>query len=102
MTTEIQVKIWRGPGAVPDEPYFETFQVPLKNTMSVTNVLQYINEHLEGGLAFYVSCRRGLCRGCVLRVNERPVLACSHIVSGDIVVEPLDPARAIRDLVVES
>ena len=54
------------------------------------------------GLAFYVSCRRGLCRGCVLRVNERPVLACSHIVSGDIVVEPLDPARAIRDLVVES
>lgn len=102
MTTEIQVKIWRGPVAGQDGPYYETFRVPLEDTMSVTNVLQYINEHMEGGLAFYVSCRRGLCRGCVLRVNNRPVLACSHIVSDDIVVEPLDPAKAIRDLVVES
>jgi len=102
VTTEIQVKIWRGPVAGQDGPYYETFRVPLEDTMSATNVLQYINEHMEGGLAFYVSCRRGLCRGCVLRVNNRPVLACSHIVSDDIVVEPLDPAKAIRDLVVES
>ena len=69
--------------------------------MLIGYMLQYINENLDGGLAFYTSCQRGLCRGCLVRVNNRPVFACTHLVSGDIVVEPLDKNKVIRDLVVE-
>jgi len=98
---KIQVKILCCPPAGKGEPYYETFHVPLGNIMSVTNVLQYINENLDGGLAFYMSCQRGLCRGCQVRVNNRPVFACTHLVSGDIVVEPLDKTKVIRDLVIE-
>jgi succinate dehydrogenase/fumarate reductase-like Fe-S protein len=98
---KIQVKILCSPTVGKDEFYYRTFQVPLQNMMSVSNVLQYINENLDGGLAFYMSCQRGLCRGCLVRVNNRPVFACTHLVSGDIVVEPLDKTKVIRDLVIK-
>jgi len=97
---KIQVKILCSPPAGEDASYYKTFQVPLENMMSVTNVLQYINENLDGGLAFYMSCQRGLCRGCLARVNNRPVFACTHLVTGDIVVEPLEKTKVIRDLVI--
>jgi len=99
---KIQVKILCSPPGGKDASYYKTFQVPLENMMSVANVLQYINENLDGGLAFYLSCQRGLCRGCLVRVNNRPVFACTHLVSGDIVVEPLDKTKVIRDLVIRS
>jgi succinate dehydrogenase/fumarate reductase-like Fe-S protein len=98
---KIQVKILRSPSTGGAEPYYESYHVPLKGAMSVSNVLQYINEQMNGGLAFYVSCRQGLCRGCAVRVNNRTVFACTHLVSGDIVVEPLDKTKVIRDLVIE-
>ena len=98
---KIQVKILCGPPAGSDESFYKTFQVPLENMMSVTNVLQYINENLDGGLAFYMSCQRGLCRGCLVRVNNKPVFACTYLVSGDIVLEPLDKTKVIRDLVIK-
>ena len=98
---KIQVKILCCPPAGKGESYYKTFHVPLRNIMSVTNMLQYINENLDGGLAFYMSCQRGLCRGCLVRVNSRTVFACTHLVSGDIVVEPLDKTKVIRDLVIE-
>lgn len=97
---KIQVKILRCPSTGGAEPYFESYHVPLTGAMSVSNVLQYINEQMNGGLAFYVSCRQGLCRGCALRVNNRPVFACTELVSTDIVIEPLNADKAVRDLVI--
>ena len=72
----------------------------MQGAMSVFNVLEYINEELDGGLAFYVSCRQGLCRGCVVRLNNQPVFACTELVSTDIVIEPFDMENAVRDLVI--
>ena len=46
----------------------------------------------------YISCRRGICGGCVMKVNGKSKLACMEIVKGDIILEPINENRVIRDL----
>ncbi|UCH21879.1 MAG: succinate dehydrogenase [Deltaproteobacteria bacterium] len=97
--SEINVKILRFSREIGKEPYYQTYRVPLNERMSVSNILQFINERYDGGLAFYQSCRCGLCKGCVVMVNGKSVLSCTKIVTGDIVVEPRDRKKVIKDLV---
>jgi succinate dehydrogenase/fumarate reductase-like Fe-S protein len=78
---------------------YVTYEVPFVPGWSVTNVLNFINENLDGGLSHYVSCRRGICGDCSVRVNGKPKLACMEIVTGDITLEPLSKERVIKDLV---
>jgi succinate dehydrogenase/fumarate reductase-like Fe-S protein len=83
------------------EGRFETYAVPIvERGTSVLNVLQYISEHCDGGLAYYASCRRGECAGCSLRVNGKVRLACLEIVDGDLVLEPVARERVVKDLLV--
>jgi succinate dehydrogenase/fumarate reductase-like Fe-S protein len=69
--------------------------------MSVTNVLYRINELRDGGLAYRVSCHRGICASCMMRVNGKPLLGCAATVTGDLRLEPVFPDKVIKDLVVE-
>jgi succinate dehydrogenase/fumarate reductase-like Fe-S protein len=75
--------------------------VPIEDGMSVTNVLYRVNELFDGSLAYRVSCHRGICASCMMKVNGKRVLACSTVVEGDLKLEPAFPDRVIKDLVVE-
>ena len=97
----IKARIFRcNPGEGQRAGSYAVFDVPLREKMSVLNVLQYVNEHYDGGLAYYVSCRRGLCSGCGVRVNGKAKLACVELVSGDLTIEPLSEDRVVKDLLV--
>jgi len=98
--SNIEIKIRRWSPEVDRKPHYQTYQVPYQEMMSVANALQYINEHFDGGLAYGLSCRNGLCMGCVMRVNGKAVLACKEIVKGDLIIEPLDEKRVIKDLIM--
>ncbi len=95
----IEVRVFRFNSAVDQEPRYEVYRVPLIEGSSVSNVLQYINEEYDGGLAHYLSCRRGICAECMVRVNGRAVLACTELVRGDITIEPVKKDRVVKDLV---
>ncbi len=82
------------------EPYLREYEVPLEEGMSVTNALYRINEISGEAVAYRVSCHRGLCASCLMRVNGRVVLGCCVAVVGDIMVEPAFPNRVIKDLVI--
>ena len=97
---EINVRVFRfNPLQGDTEGKYEDYTVPIiEHGMSVLNVLQYISEHHDGGLAYYSSCRRGECAGCAMKVNGKPKLACLEIVNGDIVLEPIAKRQIIKDL----
>ncbi len=95
----IQVRVKRLSPAEKSPEHYVTYEVPFVQGWSVTNVLTYINEHLDGGLAHYVSCRRGICGDCVVRVNGEPKFACMEIVTGDLTLEPISNTHVIKDLV---
>ena len=98
----IRVEVLRSCPAEGSAPRWERYaDVPIEPGMSVTNVLYRINELMDGGLAYRVSCHRGICASCIMRVNGRPLLACSETVTGDLRLEPAFPDKVIKDLVVE-
>lgn len=98
----IEVKVFRFNPCVDRGPRYEVYKVPFIEGSTVSNVLQYINEEHDGGLAHYLSCRRGICAECIVRVNGKTVLGCMELVRGDITIEPVRPDRVIKDLVMSN
>jgi succinate dehydrogenase/fumarate reductase-like Fe-S protein len=97
---KIEVRVFRFNPGVDKDPRYEVYKVPHIEDSTVSNVLRYINEEYDGGLAHYLSCRRGICAECMVRVNGKVVLGCMEIVRGDITIEPVTPERVIKDLLM--
>ena len=57
-----------------------------------------IRENIDPSLAFFINCRLGFCRRCLVCVNGKSRLACTTEVQDDFVVEPLLKEKVIRDL----
>ncbi|MBI3990615.1 MAG: 2Fe-2S iron-sulfur cluster binding domain-containing protein, partial [Candidatus Omnitrophica bacterium] len=97
------------------KPYFKIYDVPVKKGMTVLDGLWYIQERLDGSLAFRSSCRAGVCGSCAMHINGCYRLACETQLSGlkgelsaakppaDIIItiRPLSELKVIRDLVVD-
>lgn len=100
----IQVRVQRYDPTSGEQPHFDSFDVRFEDGLSVTNVLYRILEEHDGSVAYRVSCHRGLCASCLMRVNGKPKLACCEPVEEiDLTLEPAfkDLRRVIKDLVVE-
>jgi succinate dehydrogenase/fumarate reductase-like Fe-S protein len=80
------------------ESYFETYEIPLNGAMSVQDCLIYVRDNIDPSLAFFINCKLGFCRRCLVRVNGKSCLACTTEVREDFVVEPLLKEKVIRDL----
>ena len=94
----IRVKCFRFDPSRDESPHYDTFEVPLNGPMSVQDCLLYIRENLDPSLAFFVNCRLGFCKRCLVRVNGESCFACMTEVKGDVTVEPLRKDKVIRDL----
>src|SRR5271157_4113198 len=101
VTTTIGVTIERFDPDVDPAPYRSTYQVALAPGMSVLNILTYLYENVDPGLGFYNNCDRGVCGRCTLTLNGHSALACTTLVEGDLVLQPLRGRRVIRDLLVD-
>jgi len=99
----INVKVFRYNPETEKQPHYETYSVPYEKGMSAFNVLQYINANYDGGLAYYVSCRIGVCMGCVIRINGKAQRACSYLVKDeDLLLEPLNKDKVVKDLLCKN
>ena len=114
----IKVKVFRFDPSRDKEPYYQTFEVPLRehgsiNGGSVLDVLGYIRRYYDGYLSFYASClipywesrKRGICARarCNTIVNGKPCITCEEPVRGDIIIEPPISLgfKVIKDLIAE-
>lgn len=95
----VTLKIFRFDPAADVEPHYDTFQIETKVGYSVMNALQYIVENIDPSLAFYASCRIGVCVGCMIRINGTPLRSCSTMLTEDVLLEPLDRNNVMKDLV---
>jgi succinate dehydrogenase/fumarate reductase-like Fe-S protein len=68
---------------------------------SVSIALQYIQRHYDPTLAYALSCRRGLCNVCAVRIEDEVVTACTTPVVDGMIVEPTRDKLLLRDTVVE-
>lgn len=99
----VHVRVFRFDPDAGGEQGFSDYRVNVSPGMSITNLFEYIQRYVDPGLAFTVSCRRGVCCTCLVRVNGKPVLACTQQIrpeQAELTVEPADRRKVIRDTVV--
>lgn len=76
---------------------------PYVHGISVLSLLKYIYENLDSSIAYPLClCRIGKCGNCAVRLNGKVVLACATMVKHgeELVIEPVNDKKVIRDLVV--
>ncbi|MGE5619667.1 MAG: succinate dehydrogenase iron-sulfur subunit [Sphingomonadaceae bacterium] len=99
------LKVWRFDPKVDDEPYFQTYQVPVAQGMTVLQGLFYVTDRLDGSLAYRSCCRAGVCGSCAMFINGAYRLACETQIGwfpdGQITIGPLPRLKVIKDLVVD-
>ena len=69
--------------------------------VSVSGALQYLQRAVDPALAFSLSCRRGLCNVCAMRIDGVVTTACTTPVHDGIVIEPARSKLLLRDTVIE-
>ncbi len=74
-TITLQIRRYR-PEKQP-EPYWESFDVPLRDEWMVLDALNYIKDELDGTLSYRWACRMGVCGSCGMKVDRQPVLTCA-------------------------
>lgn len=98
----LKVALWRGR----EEGRYETYDVPMRESQTVLDVVTYVQRHLDPSLSYRFACRVGMCGSCAMTVNGRPRWTCRTHVSkviqnGSITVGPLENLPVIRDLATD-
>src|SRR5437870_2829864 len=100
----IEIEVLRYRPEQDDEPFFQSYQVPFTDDMSVLQGLQHIKDHLDGTLSFRWSCRMAICGSCGEMINGIPKLGCKTFLRdyypNKVRVEPLAHFPIERDLVI--
>src|SRR3989339_1113451 len=95
---------------VDEKAYFKSYDVVLEKGITVLRALNYIKDHVDQTLTHRFFCQAGICGSCAIRINGVSKLACTTQVwdeletcktKDQIIVEPLNNFKVIRDLVVD-
>ena len=99
----ITIKIQRFDPNVDGRKRFQTYRVPgvTEGLQTAMNILEYIYDYMDPTIAFYRSCRGGVCGGCRILINEKPALACMKIIKANATFKPIPNYEIVRDLVVD-
>lgn len=98
----VKMKIFRFDPAVDSEPHYDIFEVETQTGYSIYNALEFVAENLDPTLAYYASCRIGLCAGCMAKVNGKVVKTCLEMLTEDVTIDPVDEKKVLKDLVMVS
>jgi succinate dehydrogenase / fumarate reductase iron-sulfur subunit len=83
----------------------QAFEIPYETSLTVLEGLFYIQEQLDGSLAFRYCCRASICGSCAMYINGRYRLACQsnilHLHTDEVHIEPLPHMPLVKDLVCD-
>ncbi len=85
--------------------WFDEFNVDFKEDETILELLDRINRK-KRDIAYRSFCRSSICGTCTVKVNDKTVLACKAkvkdlIQNEELIIEPVDRSKVIRDLVVD-
>ncbi len=89
-------------------PVYKDYTLEVKPGEVMLDILNRIKWEHDGSFSYRRSCRHGICGSCAIKVNGKATLACKDRVSelvdifgDDLVIEPQDETRAIKDMVID-
>src|SRR5258707_4426041 len=102
MSETLAVSVWRGAA----EGKLVTYDVPVRASQTLLDVVTYIQRHLDPTLAYRFACRVGMCGSCAMEVNGAARWTCrTHVAKvtggGALTIRPLPNLPVIKDLAVD-
>ena len=85
-------------------PYYQTYDVPMDENLTVLFILKKIYSDIDETLAFRENlCYKGGCLQCLMSIDGKAAKACSTLVEpgAEVLVEPCAGYAVVRDLVVD-
>lgn len=76
-----------------------SYELPDLTGHSVSTALRHIAYHIDSSVGYYLSCRRGLCACCVVRIDGKNVKACVVPVRDGMVIRRVK-GEIVKDTVV--
>ncbi len=104
LLTESTIHILRSDAEESADPHFVSFKVPHDEDITVLSALLWIQDNLDGTVAFRYSCRGAVCGSCAMVINGIIGLACrTHLrdLPSEVFLEPLPNMPIAKDLVVD-
>ncbi len=102
----IEIEVLRYRPEQDEEPFWQSYQVPFSEDMSVLQGLQYIKDYLDGSVSFRWSCRMAICGSCGMMLNNEPKLSCKTFLReyypGKVRIEALKHFPIERDLIIDA
>ncbi len=103
------IRIQRFTPGVHKSPYYDNFKVEVETGMTVLETLRLIKNVQDSSLTFRAFCRSKICGSCSVRINGKPVLACSTQLlpilddfnKESVTIQPIKNMPVLRDLVVD-
>ncbi|GAB6045148.1 succinate dehydrogenase/fumarate reductase iron-sulfur subunit [Caminibacter profundus] len=88
-----------------EKAWFDEFSINFKEDETILELLDRVNKQ-KRDIAYKSFCRSSICGTCAVKVNDKTVLACKSkvkdlIQNDEIIIEPVDRSKVIRDLVVD-
>ena len=98
----LKVSVWRGKA----QGAFTTYEVPLRASQTVLDVVTYIQRSIDATLSYRFACRVGMCGSCAMTVNGKARWTCrtnvkSVAVDGRLEIAPLSNLPVIKDLATD-
>ncbi len=107
-TKKMTFKVFRFNSETDFLPYYKNYVLDVRPEDMVLDVLDRIKWEKDGTFSYRRSCRHGICGSCAVKVNGKATLACKDRVSDlveifgeDLVIEPQDKGRTIKDMVID-
>ena len=90
-------------GVQNEKSYFEVYDVPYRQGMSVLDAIMWIRTNIDSSLAVRYSCiNANACKECMVMVDGKTQYACTtRLLNGDTTIEPLSNKALIKDLVTD-
>ncbi len=107
-TKKMTFKVFRFNSETDYLPVYKDYTLEVKPGEVMLDILNRIKWEHDGSFSYRRSCRHGICGSCAIKVNGKATLACKDRVSDlvetfgeDLVIEPQDETRAIKDMVID-
>ncbi len=107
-TKKITFKVFRFNRETDYLPHYIDYEIEVGPGEVMLDILNRIKWEHDGSFSYRRSCRHGICGSCAIKVNGKATLACKdrvmdlvEIFGDELVVEPQNKERAIKDMVID-
>lgn len=102
----LKFRIFRYDPGKDKEPYYQSFEIEADPKDRILDCLNKIRAEKDPTLSFRMSCGHGVCGSDGMRINGTSALACQKLAKDfkekeEVLIEPLQVFRLIKDLVVD-